>query len=156
MTPQTPDEPGREGEDPALTGDIYAELFDKPHGTPIRHGEKKAKVQPHSAFKKRCRDALAKWSGARGVLIPIQNIKVEIGKGANRKSFMTGRVGCGDDIYLIDRLAVSLEYKMSWDSQRETQAVFQKRWEAAGGLYLIVRSPEQKIAGIEAALKGRT
>ena len=113
------------------------------------------KAQPHSALKKRCRDALAKWSGARGVLIPVQNVKVETGKGAAKKSFMTGRVGCADDIYLIDGRAVGLEYKMKWDEQRETQIVFQRRWEAAGGVYLIVRSPEQMIAGIEAALKAR-
>ncbi len=151
-------------DDPALTNDIYAELFAKPHGQPIaqRPGEKKAKTQPHSALKKRCRDALAKWSGARGVLIPVQNVRVEIGKGAAAKSFMTGRVGCADDIYLYPGgpggagVAIGLEYKHGHDTQRETQIVFQRRWEAAGGVYLIVRSPEQMIAGIEAALRGRT
>lgn len=142
-------------DDPALTEPI-SNLFER-NDAAARQQRPRAptKAQPHSALKKRCRDALAKWSGARGVLIPVQNVKVTIGKGAAAKSFMTGRVGCADDIYLIDGKAVGLEYKHGRDEQRETQVVFQRRWEAAGGVYLIVRSPEQMIAGIEAALRGR-
>jgi hypothetical protein len=125
----------------------------QPLPAPIRAA---TKAQPHSALKKRCRDALAKWSGAKGVLIPIQNVKVTTGKGAAAKSFMTGRVGAADDIWLSPvGVAFGLEYKYGHDTQRETQVIFQRRWEAAGGVYLIVRSPEQMIAGIEAALRGR-
>jgi len=142
-------------DDPALTEPL-ANLFAR-NDAAARQKQPRAepKRQPHSALKKRCRDALAKWSGARGVLIPIQNLKVEIGHGAARKSFMTGRVGCADDIYLIDGSAVGLEYKHGHDEQRPSQIAFQQKWEAAGGIYLIVRSPEQLIAGLEAALKAR-
>lgn len=140
-------------DDPAYTTDIYAELFDKPHGQPLQRAAAKTKQQPHSALKKRCVQALRDFSGATGVLIPIQNIQAQI-PGTDRK-YQTGRVGASDLVWLYRSIAFGIEIKAGRDTVSPKQQAFADRWQKAGGVYIVARSPEQMIAGIEAALRGR-
>lgn len=146
-------------DDPALNEPL-GNMVARANALPLSNREE-PKRQPHGALKHRCRQALVQWRKGRGlqaVLIPVQNVRQEI-KGRNGrstgKSFMTGRIGAGDDTWLCGGIAFSIEYKYGNDTQRDTQKIFQERWEASGGVYLIVRSPEQMIAGVEAALKAR-
>lgn len=142
--------PRDDAEDPAYATDIYADLFDKPRGMPI---PTRNHATPHGALKKRCVQALRDFSGATGVLIPIQNIQAQI-PGTDRK-YQTGRVGASDLVWLYRSVAFGIEIKAGRDTVSPKQQVFADRWNAAGGVYLVARSPEQMIAGIEAALRQR-
>ena len=60
--------------------------------------------------------------------------------------------GCGDAIGVRKRLAFAIETKRLTGTQRKTQENFQRRWEAAGGLYIIARSPEEAVMQLTAAI----
>lgn len=60
-----------------------------------------------------------------------------------------GPPGIADLMGALDGRAVAVEVKQPRGEQREAQKRFQKAWEAAGGVYVLARSPEAAVASLK-------
>ena len=79
------------------------------------------------------------------------------GVGKSMDGKRTIRFGCpgsGDILGCLDGRFVSVEVKTPapGSSQEESQRRFQRAFEAAGGLYIVARSPDEAISKIEAGI----
>ena len=57
--------------------------------------------------------------------------------------------GTADILGVVNGRSVALEVKTSTGKQRETQAHWQAAWQAAGGLYAIVRSVREAVGVVD-------
>ena len=138
--------------DPALDED-WSDMMHRAMARELPKTESR-KETPHTRLKRACRVALKLYGdqiGSRGVLVPIQNLRVRIPGTA--RTYQTGRPGASDDIVLMKGIALALEYKAGRDTQSDRQREFQRKWEAAGGVYIVCREPEQMIAAISVWVK---
>lgn len=90
------------------------------------------------------------WQGQRLSRAPGAIVKIEQGMVVLRdaRPITFGLEGSGDIMGVHDGLPVAGESKTLTGPQREAQLRFQRAWEAAGGRYILFRSPEQFLAGL--------
>lgn len=62
----------------------------------------------------------------------------------------TSITGIADILGAYRARPVAIETKTRTGSLRKTQLTFRINWERAGGIYIVARSPEEAIAGLEA------
>lgn len=62
----------------------------------------------------------------------------------------TSITGIADILGAYRARPVAIETKTRTGSLRKTQIIFRKNWERAGGIYIVARSPQDAIAGLEA------
>lgn len=64
----------------------------------------------------------------------------------------TSITGIADILGAYRARPVAIETKTRSPELRKTQSIFRKNWEGAGGIYIVARSPEEAIAGLEAII----
>ena len=60
--------------------------------------------------------------------------------------------GCGDVIGCRKSKGFAIETKTLTGTQRKTQENFEKRWVAAGGIYIVARSASEAVSKLTAAI----
>lgn len=65
-----------------------------------------------------------------------------------KRTIRFGCPGSPDILGCLDGRWIGLEVKTATGRQRETQIAFQAAIERAGGLYAVVRSPEDAVAAL--------
>lgn len=90
------------------------------------------------------------WQGQRISRAPGAVVTVERGMVILREArpIDFGLLGSGDIMGVHDGFPVAGEGKTDTGRQGDAQRNFQSRWEAAGGRYIIFRSPEEFLAGL--------
>lgn len=90
------------------------------------------------------------WQGERLRRSPGAVVTVEAGMVIlrNARPIDFGCLGSGDIMGVHDGLPIAGEGKTATGQQRLVQVNFQRRWEAAGGRYIVFRSPEEFLAGL--------
>lgn len=90
------------------------------------------------------------WQGQRISRAPGATLIVERGMVILRdgRPIDFGCVGSGDIMGVHDGLPIAGEGKTLSGQQRTGQINFQRRWQAAGGRYIVFRSAEEFLAGL--------
>lgn len=90
------------------------------------------------------------WQGQRVSRSPGAVVTVERGMVILREArpIDFGCLGSGDIMGVHDGLPIAGEGKTATGQQRAGQVNFQRRWEAAGGRYIVFRSPEEFLDGL--------
>ncbi len=90
------------------------------------------------------------WQGQRVARSPGATIVVERGMVILRDArlIVFGCLGSGDIMGVHEGLPIAGEGKTATGQQRVVQVNFQARWEAAGGRYIVFRSPEEFLDGM--------
>ncbi|HMQ92497.1 MAG TPA: hypothetical protein PKA33_15990 [Amaricoccus sp.] len=94
--------------------------------------------------------ALAQTFHPRGIFWTADTGTARSMDGARVISF--GLPGQSDIQGCLDGRWIGIEVKTAKGKQRKSQVAFQRAIEAAGGVYLIARSPEAAVEGIVSAL----
>lgn len=114
------------------------------------------------------------WTCDTGQFVPASEIKrslVDLAKSATKhplgllsfgtvrsilsglRRMVVGLPGQSDIQGCLDGRWIGVEVKSAKGKQRKSQVTFQRAIEAAGGVYIVARSPEEAIEAIEASLQ---
>lgn len=114
---------------------------------------KRSKTTPHKKLVKACVKALREAYPDASISIRNVGIMSYKDKRTGRQiQYRYGTLGESDIDMTEQGMRICLECKVGRDEQRESQARFQERIERAGALYRIVRTVEDALAGVRAAL----
>jgi hypothetical protein len=94
------------------------------------------------------------WQGQRLSRAPGAMVRIEQGMVVLRdaRPISFGLEGSGDIIGVCAGVPISGEAKRPTGGQQGPQLAFQRAWEAAGGRYILFRSPEEFLEGLRREL----
>ncbi len=83
--------------------------------------------------------------------VHLDRVNVAMVRGPVR-TFRSAPVGFPDLIGAAAGRALAVEAKSAAGRQRPEQAAWQRKWEAAGGVYVLARDPDSTIAAVQGLL----